>query len=106
MSIKPVDFQVMIPKTSEVSKINKDELNKNDAHHQQQASTIQHEADNSLRQVHSQDKAQEGKIRDRQEKNKNARGEGNRDNGNKKEQKNKDKDKNSDKKTGTIDIRL
>jgi hypothetical protein len=33
MSIKPIDFQVMYPKTYEVSKIQNEEANKNQAIH-------------------------------------------------------------------------
>lgn len=70
MSIKPVDFQVMLPKTAEISKIHSDEQNKNQAVHQQQAVNTQHKAEDSLRQVHSQEKAQEARIREKQEKEK------------------------------------
>lgn len=37
MSIKPVDYQILIPKTSEVSKIQNDNQNKNATIQQQQS---------------------------------------------------------------------
>lgn len=67
MSIKPVDYQVMIPRTAEVSKMHNDEQHKNQAMQQQQASVSQHKIDNELRQVHAQDSAQEARIRERQQ---------------------------------------
>lgn len=97
MSIKPVDFQVMLPKTAEVSKISHDEQHKNQAVQQLQASMSQLKSDSNLRQVHFQDRTQEAGIREKQEKNQ----------GSKKEKKNK-QGNNSDKNlnASTIDIRL
>lgn len=102
MSIKPLDFQVMIPKTSEVSKIHNDEMNKNNTNLQQQATTVSHDAQKNLKQVNSREKAQEGKIRERQERNKKEGSSG----GGEKELEKKDKGKKSGQKTSTIDIRL
>jgi hypothetical protein len=69
MTIKPMDFQVMIPKTSEVSKIHNDAHHKNNMVQQQQVSSIQQSADHQMKQVYSQQHAQEGRIREKQEKN-------------------------------------
>ena len=63
MSIKPVDFQVMLPKTSEVSKLHNDEQQRNQGLHLQQAEKNQHRVENNLRQVHSQENAQEARIK-------------------------------------------
>ena len=68
MPIKPVDFQVMLPKTLEVSKIHQDEVHKNQAIQQQQTAANQLKTEEHLQQVYSQDKAHEGKIREKQEK--------------------------------------
>jgi len=51
MSIRPIDFQVMLPKTSEVSKINNEILHKEQIIHQQENVFIQKEIDRNLRQV-------------------------------------------------------
>lgn len=67
MSIKPLDFQVIIPKAAEVSKINNAEQYKGQLLSQQQVITAQQKTEDSLRQVHQQDKANEARIRDRQE---------------------------------------
>lgn len=68
MTIKPVDFQVMLPKTPEISKIRTDEHQRNNTAGQQQMTSIQQNASHSLNQVYSQQKAQEGKIREKHEK--------------------------------------
>ena len=97
MSIKPVDFQVMLPKTGEVSKIHSDEHQKSDALQQQQASLNQNKTETNLRQVHSQEKTQDAKIREKQERERQERRKkkngGNKDSGSKDQRK-------------TIDIRL
>jgi len=104
MSIKPVDIQVMLPKTSELSKIYNDEQHKSQVLQQQQASSFQHKAEDNLKSVHSQSEAHEAKIKDKQEKNRQ----------NRREEKEKKNDKENDGKknskpgirTSTIDIRL
>jgi hypothetical protein len=103
MSIKPIDFQVMLPKTSEVSKIHNDEQHRNLSLQQQQAATVQNKAETNIRQVHTQEKTQEARIREKQEKDK----------GGKKEEKKKNKgnygikkELNDENKTSFIDIRL
>ncbi len=106
MSIKPLDFQVMIPKTSEVSKIHNDEINKNTANLKQQASSMQQEAENNLKQVNSREKAHEGKIRENQEKSGKGSGKETGKGSEGKEPDKKDKEKKLEKKTSTIDIRL
>lgn len=68
MSIKPIDMQVMLPKTSEVSKIHSAEAYKNQVQQQQQAETTQHRVENSMRQVYSQDRTYEARIKEREEK--------------------------------------
>jgi hypothetical protein len=103
MSIKPIDFQVMLPKVTEVSKIHNDERNKGVLLQQQQAATIKNKSEVNIRQVHMQEKAQEARIREKQEKDKNS----------KKEEKKKNKGNYDNKKetdvelkTSFIDIRL
>ena len=97
MSIKPVDFQVMLPKTSEVSKVSSDDQHRNTAMQQMQSQSTQNKTELNLRQVHSQDKTPEARIKEKQEKNE----------GGKKEEKRKNKrDNNTDNNSSTIDIRL
>ena len=106
MSIKPVDMQVMIPKTSEISRIRNDEQNRNLATSQQQASSTQDKVNVSLKQVYSQDKANEALIREKQEKKEGGKEQEKKKNTEKKD-KNKDM-KSVDKtyKTSTIDIKI
>jgi len=97
MSIRPIDLQVMLPRTSEVSKLHSDEQQKSQTQQQMQADLTQEKVDTSLRQVHSQDKVQEAKIRERQEKERQD----------KKKEKKKDRgSKDTNNKASTIDIRL
>jgi len=51
MSIRPIDYQVMLPKTAEVSKINNEILHKEQIIHQQENVFIQKETERNLRQV-------------------------------------------------------
>lgn len=102
MSIKPVDFQVMIPKTVEVSKVSNDEAQRNHSAQQQQTSSMQHKVDSSLNQVYSQTKPQNARINERQKDN-------TRDKDKKKKGKSGEKDEESLKdsmQTSTIDIKI
>lgn len=68
MSIKPIDFQVMYPKTSEVSKMQNEEANKNQAIHQQQASTNQNKIDDKLKQVVARENIKNGRVDEKKQK--------------------------------------
>jgi hypothetical protein len=69
MAIKPVDFQVMIPRTIEASKASNDENQRNQALLQQQAASSQQRADNSIKQVYSRSNTQNVKINEKQKEN-------------------------------------
>ncbi|NLL06686.1 MAG: hypothetical protein GX270_13080 [Clostridiaceae bacterium] len=101
MTIKPIDFQVQIPKTNEISKIQSDERHKNELVQQQQSASAQQKAQDSVNIVHSQEKTQQAKINEKQKK-------GSKE---KREKDNKKKNYNSDssleeEQTSIIDIRL
>ncbi|MHB8064769.1 MAG: hypothetical protein ACYDG2_19415 [Ruminiclostridium sp.] len=68
MSVKPMDFQVMFPKTSELSKTYSDEANKNQAIAQQQTEHNREKIDNSLKQVVARENVQHGRVNEKQEK--------------------------------------
>ena len=70
MSIKPVDFQLSVPRATEMSKVKEDERHKQEVQHQNQANGIQQQAENSLKQVQKREKAEEARIREKQEKEK------------------------------------
>lgn len=93
MSIKPIDYQVILPKTSEVSKIKNDEANKNQMIQQQQQSSGQEKIDNRLKQVVNRENVQNGRVTEKQEK------DSRRQNEKKKKRQNKDD-------RPTIDIRI
>lgn len=99
MSIKPVDFQVMIPKASELSRIQETDHQKDNVLQQNQANSMQHKVDNSLKQVYSQNKAQEARITEKQEKQRENNKEGKKKGSN-------SKNKQAGIKTSTIDIKI
>lgn len=68
MAIKPIDFQVQIPKTNEVSKIHSEVKNKNELIQQQQTSVNHQKAEDSVNLVHYKDNAQQSKINKKQNK--------------------------------------
>ncbi len=70
MSIKPLDFQVMIPRSSEVSRIQNDEAAKNQAVHQQQAEANQQKISQNLKQVSKKENIQNGRVDEKQPKDK------------------------------------
>ena len=101
MSIKPIDFQVQIPKTNEVAKIRSEDQHKNEVIQQHQSSVNQHKAEDSVNLVHSRDNTQQSKINEKQNKNSKE----------KKEKGNKKRNYNSnssieEEQTSVIDIRL
>ncbi len=85
---------MVIPKTSEVSKIYNDDVNKNQAIHQQQQTASQNKIDNNLKQVVNRENVQNDRVKEKQEKN------NSRQNEKKKKRQNKDDDR------PTIDIRV
>jgi len=93
MSIKPIDFQVMLPKTAEVSKSINDNQQKNLMMHQNTADSLQQKSESEVKTVHSQEKATGPKIKDNKDREKK----------NKKDNK-KNKQKNDS--DSIIDIRL
>jgi len=106
MSIKPVDFQISIPRTVEVSKVKGDENNKELAQQQAQASSTQSKVDNSMKQVQKRNQAEEARIREKQEKEEKRRqGKGQEDSN--KDENNQDSAKYVIKqKTSTFDVKI
>jgi hypothetical protein len=76
MAIKPIDMQVMVPRTMEAAKISNDINQKNTMAQQQQATATQHRAEDSLRQVYSRTQAQNARINERQKENGKKEGKG------------------------------
>ncbi len=105
MTIRPIDFQISVPRTTEISKINAEDTQRNLAAQQQQATSTQMQADNSVKLVHTQEKTQEALIREKQEKERRER-----ENKNKKkssdDSKAGHKDVKGEQKSSYIDIRL
>lgn len=106
MGIKSIDFQVTIPKASEISKTSGDEQNRLHAlQHQQNAST-QNRVRDSVNLVQSREKAEEALIRERQQ------GKGRNEQQNKNNSKSREKEKEKENKelrnhrTSIIDIKI
>ncbi|KNY28352.1 hypothetical protein [Pseudobacteroides cellulosolvens] len=70
MSIKPIDFQVMIPKTAEVSKAVNDDHQKNLGMNQNNADRLQHKSENEVKTVHSQGRTSGPEIKDNKDREK------------------------------------
>ncbi|HHV98976.1 MAG TPA: hypothetical protein GXX36_05780 [Clostridiaceae bacterium] len=66
MSIKPIDFQISVPRTLEISKTSSAEMQKNAAIQQQQTIQTQHNTEKVLKQVYARDKAENIAIREKQ----------------------------------------
>lgn len=108
MSIRPVDYQILMPKVNEIARNQNDEQHRLVGHAQQQAESATKQADQSTTIVHAQDEAHKASIREKQkERNKQQ----NQKEGQKKEdQETKNKQENKGSKLPqerrTIDIRL
>lgn len=99
MAIKPIDFQVQIPKTNEVAKIQSESRHKNELIEQQQATINRQTAQDSVNLVHSRDNAQQARINERQNpKEKKEKGS--------KKKNNNSKSSGKEEQTSTIDIRI
>lgn len=70
MSIKPIDFQVMIPKTAEISKIQNDQQQKNIVVNEQQTNTMRQKTEENVNIVHSRENAEKVRVDSEQEKKK------------------------------------
>lgn len=107
MSIKPIDFQVMMPRTIDAAKATNDLVQRNILNQQQQASVTRQKSEDELRQVYSRDQAQNVVISEKQRE-KQEKGE----NKDKSEEKSDEKQENATNKlnntlnTSTIDIKI
>ncbi len=104
MTIRPIDFQISVPRTTEISKINAEDNQRNIAAQQQQATSTQLKADNSVKLVHTQEKTQEALIREKEEKERQEREKKNKQK--KPDGKDSKKDVKGEQKSSYIDIRL
>lgn len=109
MSVKPVDFQIAIPRSIDAAKAVSDEIQKNAAMQQQQAASVQNRAEDTLKQVYSRSKTEEVRITEKQREHERQ--------GESRKKKDEDKEKNRGKKnsgkiyggtitSGRIDIRI
>lgn len=68
LSIKPVDFQLSIPRTVEATKVRGDDQQKEMAQQQGQVGITKDQAEKSMKQVQKRNQAEEARIREKQEK--------------------------------------
>lgn len=76
MAIKPVDLQIMIPRTMEAAKASNDVNHRNLTAQQQQAAATQHRAEDSLKQVYSRSQPHNAQISEKQKDNSSKDGKG------------------------------
>ena len=104
MSLKPLDFQVMVPKANEISRIEAVNNQKDHAVRQQQALSVKSEAENKPKQVTKRSKAEDARINDYRQRKNNEKNSGKK----KKKNKNMNESDNRANEKGSvhIDIRL
>lgn len=108
LPIKPIDYQVMIPRTLEAAKVSNDAAQKYQLIQQHQAEVTRNKAEDSLRQVYSRSNAEQVRITDKQ-KDERQNDQNKKNDDNKKKNRNNTADKrslNNIRKTSTIDIRI
>jgi hypothetical protein len=108
MPIRPIDFQVMIPKTVDVSRIQANEQHSVHAALQSKLQSVEKQSEQNMRQVNNQKEVSEIYIRDNNERNNKERKQNSE---NSREKLNKEKNSKSKPYGGkmpcsTIDIRL
>lgn len=107
MPIKPIDFQVTIPRTLDAAKAVSDAMQRNQGLQQQQASSINRDAEESLKQVYARSEAEQARIMEKQRERQQREDEKEKDGRNPDE---KEKQENrrlkKDLSTSTIDIRI
>ena len=96
MSVKPVDFQIIIPKMSEVSKVSNDIHQKGEIFQQHGNVELKEEIDKDLKQVHDRENIRHGRIVEREKENLPGRD-------GRKQKKNEEKNKVNKK---TIDVKI
>lgn len=102
MSIRPVDFQIMVPRSMDASKNSSNEVQRYISAQQQQAAATQNKAEDTTKLVYSQEQTQSVRISQKQKENRGS------------SRRNKKKDENEDKtdspengaKVYTIDIKI
>jgi hypothetical protein len=106
MAIKPVDFQVMIPRTMEAAKASNDVNQRNITAQQQQTAATQHRAEGSLKQVYSRAQPQSAHVDEKQKENSKKDGKGKRSGSQPNGREENDHDKLNEIITSTIDIKI
>lgn len=103
MSVKPVDYQIMIPRTNEITKIQSDSQQKEQMTLQQQVASGRQETEVKLSEVHTREKAQKSGIKEKQAKEGNA---GNRGGKKNKRGYNMNRELTNDEEESVIDVKL
>ena len=107
MAIKPVDFQIMIPRTMEAAKASNDINHRNMTAQQQQAAATQHRAEDSLKQVYSRTQPQSAHINEKQKENGKKDGKGKKSGSKSDSSEDNDHSRsNNEGMTSTIDIKI
>jgi hypothetical protein len=105
MAVKPIDYQIMLPRTTEISRMRDSEAHKNQVIAQHQANSFEKKTDGDLKQVNARNQAEQARIREKQREgnSKKQKKEGNETQESNKSLKNKS---NAEDNKSTIDIRI
>ncbi len=107
LSIKPIDFQIMVPRTLDAAKAASDSMQRNQGLQQQQASATQRKAAESLKQVYSQSQAEHARITEKQKEGQQGERKQERDGHVNEDKEEKEKNRlNNEISTSTIDIKI
>lgn len=106
MAIKPVDFQVMIPRAMEAAKASNDVNHRNITAQQQQAAATQHRAEDSLKQVYSRTQPQSAHVDEKQKESSSKDGKGKKSGRQSNGNEENGRDKQNEIITSTIDIKI
>lgn len=105
MSIRPIDMQVMIPKTSEIGKTQQAELQKPNSEQMQFSEQIQKHVTQNQQQVPETNKSEKNIIREDESKKNQSSNKNNKNNKNNK-RKNNNENKNNSSTTSIFDVKI
>lgn len=107
MSVKPIDYQVMLPRTTEISRLRDSETHKNQVIAQHQATASEKKADGNIKQVNARKQAEQAAIKEKQrEESSKKNNKEEKDNHSEGKIKSIKTQKNTVSKMGSIDIRI
>lgn len=74
MSVKPIDYQIAVPRAHEAAKASSEKQQNNIVAQQQSADSVKNKAEADLKQVAKKDTVQQSRIHEKQREEKNSKG--------------------------------